>query len=115
MDFDDSMWSNVVICRSPGGILMDIPYVPIRIIRRIDPVTVNGNVYDFGENLSGWLSVKVAGKSGDILTIKYSERISSPDKVDQYSVNFFTDFNEGHCDKYICRGDKEEYPRISMR
>ncbi len=114
-DYDDSGWCNAEICHSPGGKLTDIPYVPIRIMRRIAPVSVDGNVYDFGENLSGWLSVRVKGNSGDQLTIRYAERISDPTQIDQYSVNFFTDPNEGHCDRYICKGGEEECfePRLT--
>lgn len=108
VSFDDSIWDDAAICHSPGGKLSDIPYAPIRVIKRLKPVKICGNVYDFGENLSGWLSVKIKGDSGNQVTIRYSERISAPDKIDQYSVNIFIDSNEGHCDKYICKGGEEE-------
>lgn len=108
LDFDDSDWSNAAICRTPGGVLTNMPHTPIRVVRRVEPVSVNGNVYDFGDNFSGWLRIKISGNSGDEVVIRYSERADAPDKINSYSINYYTDFNDGHCDKYICRGADAE-------
>lgn len=107
-DFDDSKWNKASICRIPGGILTKMPHTPIRVIRAVEPVAVNGNVYDFGENLSGWLKITVSGSEGDEVVIKYSERIEAPDKINAYSINYYTNLSDGHCDKYICKGIGEE-------
>ena len=108
VDFDDSGWNNAGICRAPGGILKKIPHTPIRIIKTVMPLSVNGDVYDFGENLSGWLRIKVSGNAEEQVVIRYSERIEAPDKINPYSINYYTDLSEGHCDKYICSGCGEE-------
>lgn len=106
--FDDSGWDNAGICRTPGGILTKIKHTPIRVVKTVEPVSVNGDVYDFGENLTGWIRIKVSGNRGDQVIIKYSERIEKPDKINAYSINFYTDLENGHCDKYICKGSNEE-------
>lgn len=108
LDFDDSDWSSAGICRAPGGEMTNIPHTPIRVVRFVEPVSVNGNVYDFGDNFSGWLRIKVSGNSGDEVVIKYSERIDAPDKINSYSINYYVDLNEAHCDKYICKGEGTE-------
>ena len=107
-DFDDSNWNNAAICRAPGGQLTNMPHTPIRITRTVAPISVNGSVYDFGENLSGWLNIKVSGNKGDEIIVRYSERIEAPDKINTYSINYYTNLKNGHCDKYICKGVGEE-------
>lgn len=78
-DFDDSAWKWASLTRIPGGDLVKQTLPPIRICEKIAPLSTivckNGIIYDFGRNISGVVSVKAKGKSGDLLSIKYGERI----------------------------------------
>jgi hypothetical protein len=68
--FDDSLWKNAIIAREPGGVLKAETDYPVRIMETFEPVSVinpdSGKyVYDFGQNASGIISIKVYGTPGN--------------------------------------------------
>lgn len=109
---DDSNWDNAIIVRSPGGVISDLKYTPIKIIDIISPINVEKSneksVYDFGVNLSGWIKITLSAKNGTEIKIKYSERLNEDGTVNQLNVNFFLDGEDGHTDKYIAKGEGVE-------
>lgn len=115
--FDDSAWENAVIVRSPGGILEPMNMPPIKVIRHITPISVTQNgIYDFGENISGWVKITAAAAKGTELIIKYGEHLDENGELHEH-INEMTR-NEGqpyhHENRYIFKGcGIEEYaPRF---
>ena len=106
--FDDSSWQNAYVCRSPGGILKKADYFPpVRVIKTREPVIVNGNVYDFGQNTSGWVKITVKGEAGSEVKIRYSEHYTKEKGIDQTDTNRFISTGRGHSGKYILAGKSE--------
>ena len=109
--FDDSEWERVIIMRA-AGLLYPKRHPPIRVIRRIKPVSKNKDIYDFGENLSGWAHISVTGEAGREIRLTYDERLN-PDGSLCGKVNnaYHTDKKKlFHEDRYILKGaEREEY------
>jgi len=77
-DFDDINWYKATILEHPKNILIAQQGVPVKAIQEIQPVklikTPNGEtVFDMGQNMVGWGRLKVSGKKGDKVTLKFAE------------------------------------------
>lgn len=90
-EFDDSDWSYATLTRMPGGELVKQELPPVRVCEKIAPlstiVSKNGIIYDFGKNISGVVRIKARGERGDVLTVKYGERIIDGE-LDDYIVTW---------------------------
>lgn len=76
--FDDSTWSGV------GAVDWDLKTLeaplgpPVRRIEKVAPVSITRSpsgktIVDFGQNLVGWLSIKVKGPAGHTVTLRHAE------------------------------------------
>jgi alpha-L-rhamnosidase len=83
---------------------------PIRIIEKKVPVSVSEpksgvKIYDFGQNFSGWVSLKMKGKRGTKVKIRFSEELDKEGNLDVTSNE-----NARATAEYIMKGDSvEEY------
>ena len=79
--FDETReWQN---WHSPETVRMDVnlePFagVPVRKTGRILPVSINGNIVDFGQNLTGREVIRFTADRGDKITIRHAE-VLNPD------------------------------------
>ena len=76
--FDDSKWNETIIIQHSKDILTASNGNPVKAIQEIKPVklvtTPKGEtVYDMGQNMVGWVRLKVNGKKGDQITLKFAE------------------------------------------
>jgi alpha-L-rhamnosidase len=83
-------------------------YPPLRAVKTLKPVGIKilsdvKTVYDFGENIPGFLRVIVHGKRGEKITLIHAERCHEDGTLDEKSNN--RDLCE---DEYILRGDELE-------
>lgn len=81
-DFDDSKWKNVVIQEAPKGRLtaQSAPYVAIHDIYEVAKVkeTAPGTfIFDMGQNLAGYPTIKVQGKKGQKIRLTPTETANS--------------------------------------
>lgn len=104
---NQSDWENAYIAHPPGGILQTTKLPPIRITRRLTPISKVGDVYDFGEAVSGWVKIKARGKAGEKIVITYSE-IAENGEIFPDNINMFTHGILKHTDIYIMKGDDIE-------
>ena len=102
-DFDDSKWNNAFICRGAGGILQEMDFPPIRVTKRLAATRISSNVYDIGQNISGWIRLKVKGERGCEVTIRYSELINEDGSIAPERLNTIAG-SDTHTDKYILSG-----------
>lgn len=114
--FDDSRWKSAKLLEHSKAILIASAGEKIRKITDIKPieyfVTPNGeNVFDLGQNMVGRARLKVKGKPGDRVTLKFAE------VLDQKG-NFYTkNLRKIECkDSYILKGTDEEIfePRFTF-
>lgn len=78
--FDDSDWSNVVLMDNPEAQLFShiMPANQIDEIRKpikISEPKLGMKVYDLGQNFTGWVKLRMKGKKGDTLKIRFSEEL----------------------------------------
>lgn len=76
--YDDSDWSYVSVMAPPGGLLLSTAVAPIRRIEELKPVRIfvtpaGVTVVDMGQNMVGWVRLRVQGSSGTTVTLRHAE------------------------------------------
>ena len=106
--FDDSKWSGVHVQDYSKDILLATYNEPVTKHETFKPVRIfktpkNERVIDFGQNLVGWVILKVHGKAGDTLKISHAEVLDK-------AGNFYTENLRAAKaqDIYILKGDGDE-------
>ena len=108
--FDDSKWQNAERTDIPQAYLRaqmtpgmkSLPLTPSkeRGNLTVSP-SVKGIIVDVGQNIAGWLKVKVRGQKGDVIRIVYAEKLNADGTL--YRDNFR---NARSTDIYICNGEE---------
>ena len=106
--FNGANWNDVGILNHTKSTLIAPQGVPVKAVEEIKPIkqitTPKGEmVLDMGQNMVGWVRLKVQGKKGDIITLKFAEVLDK-------DGNFYTaNLRAAKCtDTYILKGDGEE-------
>lgn len=84
------------------------PAPQIQVIQEIKPISIkepkkNRWVFDFGQNLVGYVRLKVEGKAGKEVTLKFSELLDEKGLADQANLR-----TAKATDTYILKGDRIE-------
>jgi len=79
--FNDSKWQQADRMEAPCRKLQAQPSEPIRIMDTLTPVAVReirpGTfIYDMGQNMVGWVQLRVHGKRGKKITLRFAERLN---------------------------------------
>ena len=103
--FDMSKWDNATSFNQSKEILIAPQGVPVKAIQEIKPikliVTPKGEkVFDMGQNMVGWVRLKISGNKGDKVTIKFAEVLDK-------TGNFYTDNlrSAKATDVYLLKGE----------
>ena len=106
--FNDSNWGRAAVLNHSKENLVAPQGPPVQAIEEIKPVkiltTPKGEVvFDLGQNMVGWVRLKVSGKKGDYVTLKFAEVLDK-------DGNFYTDNLRAAkvTDNYILKGGGEE-------
>ncbi len=106
--FNDSNWKNVSTANYSKDMLIAPQGVPVKAVQELKPIklltTPKGEtVFDMGQNMVGWVRLKVQGKAGDQVTLQFAEVLDK-------EGNFYTDnLRSAKCtDLYILKGGNEE-------
>ena len=96
-------WSNVNISNTKAR-LQAYPCETVKKFREIKPVNISEPqkdvfVYDMGTNFAGIVRLKVRGKAGDKITLRYAERLNPDGTI--YTTNLR---HARVTDSYICKG-----------
>jgi alpha-L-rhamnosidase len=78
--FDDSKWENAVSITGTDSRLDPHPGPPVRPIAEMPATSVREHapgvyIFDLGQNISGVVRLKVKGKAGDKVTLRYAEML----------------------------------------
>jgi alpha-L-rhamnosidase len=106
--FDDSKWKPAVIADAPAIAVSSQITAPARVIATLNPKSViplaNGvYIFDMGQNMVGWATLKVKGAAGTRVRMRFAE-ILNPDGT-IYTANLR---NADATDFYTLRGGDEE-------
>jgi alpha-L-rhamnosidase len=94
--------------QSPGGKLVAQRIEPIRVIREYPAVKISEPkpglfVADFGQNIAGWVRLRVRGEAGRRITIRHGEFLYEDGRVNQENLRLAQSREE-----YILGGGGEE-------
>ena len=99
--FDDSSWLKAERTDIPQAYLRAQMTPGMRVLQQITPQSLKGNIIDIGQNIAGWLKVKVRGQKGDTIRMVYAEKLNADGTL--YRDNFR---NARSMDIYVCNGDE---------
>ena len=106
--FQDAQWGAAAISDPPGAIISSQMSPTIRVTETIQPKSVSSPgeglaIYDMGQNMVGWVTLKVSGPAGTKVHLRFAE-ILKPDG------NIYRDNLRAAevTDTYILRGAGEE-------
>jgi len=106
--FDDKTWQNVVEKDYPKNNLIATYNEPVRKHETFNAVRIfktpkGEQIIDFGQNLVGWETILVKGKSGDTITVDHAEVLDK-------EGNFYTDNLRAAKSQniYVLKGGEEE-------
>ncbi len=107
-DFDDSKWQSVAMLEEMPAIMEAHPGAAVRRMEEIRPVRITEPrqgryTFDMGQNFAGWARMKVSGRAGDEITMRFAERLNPDGTV------YTTNLRHARCiDTYICKGEPVE-------
>jgi alpha-L-rhamnosidase len=110
--YDDSAWENAKAVNGPGGTISAQSLPPIRVKERLKPVRIfksrDSWIIDFGQNISGWVRIRVNEDPGTVIRIRTAEALTRDGSaINTYSTGHFATGVE-QIDMYICHGKGEE-------
>jgi len=88
--FDERKWQYANIVPGPGGKLSSALHEPGLVTQTIKPLSVNRPrpdtfVFDLGQNIAGWVQLKVQGAAGTKVKLKFAERLLTNGMIDPSS------------------------------
>ena len=114
--FDDSRWQSAKFVAASTERLIRQEGNHVRCLKEINPIkkftTPKGEqVYDFGQNMTGWVNFRLKGEQGDSIVLQFAETLDE-------NGNFYTENlrTAKATDTYIFRGDniEEHHPRFTF-
>lgn len=106
--FDDSNWLNLMWVQEPGGFYEAQMTPNMKIKDVVNPISITSTkkgtyILDMGQNMVGWLQIKVKGSRGDEITMKFAESLKDDGSL--YTANLR---DARVTDTYILKGEGEE-------
>ncbi len=106
--FDDSKWKAASIANAPTIAISSQIDSPVRVVATLGPKNVtpgaNGTyVFDMGQNMVGWATLKVKGEAGTRVGMRFAEILNPDGSI--YTANLR---NADATDVYILHGGDEE-------
>ncbi len=108
VNFDDKNWVNARYVQEPGGFYEAQMTPNMKIMGEVKPISIKATakgtyILDMGQNMVGWLQLKVKGKSGDQITMKFAESLQADGSL--YIANLR---DAKTTDVYTLKGEGEE-------
>ena len=115
-EFDDRDWKFVTVVAKPQTKLVAQPSETVQVKQYIEPVEMTEPkkgvyVFDLGQNIAGWVKLKVRGKAGTKVILRHAERLNPDGTI--YTTNLR---DAKAMDSYILKGTGEEIfePRFTF-
>ncbi len=107
-NFDDSHWSPASIADAPSIAVTSQITAPVRVIdtlspKEVKPLPDKAYVFDMGQNMVGWVTLKVKGAAGTKVRLRFAEIVNPDGTI--YTANLR---NADATDTYILKGGSEE-------
>lgn len=114
VSFNDSKWLKPEIVQSPGGKLEAQMNELVKVMDHVKPVSIKEQkpgvyIMDMGQNMAGWIRLKVKGRAGDSVVLRFGESLKPDGEL--YTRNLRDAIST---DKYILKGKGVEEWRPSF-
>lgn len=101
--YDDKAWTNAERVSIPSGTLRGAMAPNMKVLQTIAPLTINkvGDKYilDMGQNMVGWIRMKVRGAAGDSIRLRFAELLQPNGEL------YVRNLRDARVtDTYICNG-----------
>ncbi len=120
VDFDDSAWQYAAVDDTPPtGIFCPCLCEPIREDRVYPALSCirtgeNKYVFDIGQNISGYIRLKIRQDAGDLLTIRYAEQLNADNSLNLNKMKKCYPESPFQTDRFICDGREHTWsPRFA--
>lgn len=107
-------WMYPLLAEGPGGEIEAQTVEDIKVCDTYAPVGVTDiggiKVYDIGQNIAGWARIRVRGKRGAVITLRFGEGLRDDGRVNQLNLR-----SAASMDVYILKGEgiEEWAPRFT--
>ena len=106
--FDDSAWSAAQTVEGSKGVLSAQMMPPIRVVDSMLPRSITSPrpgvfVFDMGQNMSGWVELRVQGPAGTQVTLRFAELVYPDGMINRENLR-----GAKARDIYTLRGEGEE-------
>ncbi len=106
--FDESQWLQAEYVQEPTGTLEAQMNENMKVMETIKPVSVKQlkpgtYIVDMGQNMTGWVRMKVKGKSGEKVTLRFAEVLNENGEIEVENLR-----DARATDVYILKGGEEE-------
>ncbi|MBN1417782.1 MAG: family 78 glycoside hydrolase catalytic domain, partial [Planctomycetes bacterium] len=106
--FDDAAWKAVALTESVVPVVQAYPGVPVKKMLEVPAKKIarpggGAYVFDLGQNMVGWVRLRVRGEAGDKIVLRFAEMLNPDGTV--YTTNLR---GARATDTYILRGGDEE-------
>lgn len=106
--YDDSAWSAVQLAESTSAALVAPVSEPVRRVMEVKPVAIikspsGQTIYDLGQNITGWVRLRVRGAAGSTITLRHAEVLDKAGNL--YTENLRDAYQT---DRYTLKGSGEE-------
>jgi alpha-L-rhamnosidase len=108
--YDDSIWNNAVTADKPSDMVFrELKSEPIRECGEYPAVRIiktaeNKYVFDLGQNISGYIRLRVRQKSGDLLIIHYVEQLKEDGSLELNKMDRYYKQSDFQTDRVVCNG-----------
>ena len=103
--FDDSKWMKAERTDIPQAVLRGQVTEGMKVLQALKARSIqktdSSYIVDLGQNIAGWLRVKLSGKSGDTIRMVFAEKLDNDGRL--YRENLRTAYAT---DYYICNGEE---------
>ena len=107
-EFNDKDWQNAGVTHGPGGDLVPEKHPPCRELGSRQLHSIGKQIYDCGQNLSGYVRIRVRGGKGASVKIRYAEHLDENGNFTTVGIDHFVTTGEFQTDRYTLKGSGVE-------
>lgn len=106
--YDDSNWKTANYVQEPGGFYEAQMTPNMNVMAEIKPISIQSTktgtyILDMGQNIVGWLQIKVKGNTGDKITLRFAESLQPDGSLYRDNLR-----DAKATDSYILKGQGDE-------
>jgi len=108
-DANEAGWPTAQVVPGPQGALTAQMLPPIKVMKALRAAKISEPkprvyVFDFGQNLAGWVRLRVFGPAGTQVVMRYGERLHEDGTLDQKEIGQHIKSGKPQTDIYILKG-----------